>query len=83
MTIKYIFSINAGRSGSDYLTELLSKAENTASVHEGLPTMIGSPMQEFNEGNEAALRALMTIKMKQIRNKGRRGKRIYAHYTTQ
>lgn len=44
--------------------------------------MIGSPMQEFNEGNEAALRTLMTVKVKQIRNKSRRGKRIYCETNT-
>lgn len=44
--------------------------------------MIGSPMQKFNEGDEAALRALMTAKMKQIRNKSRRGKRIYCETNT-
>jgi hypothetical protein len=82
VTIKYIFSINAGRSGSDYLTELLSKAVDTVSVHEGAPAMIGSPMQQFNEGDETALRALMPVKMKQIQNKSGRGKRIYCETNT-
>jgi hypothetical protein len=75
--IKYLFSINAGRSGSDYLTELLSKATNSVTIHEGAPIMNGRPMQQFNEGDEAALRALMPAKMKAIQRQGKNGRKIY------
>ncbi len=44
--------------------------------------MIGSPMQQFNEGDDTALRALMPVKMKQIRGKSRHGKRIYCETNT-
>jgi hypothetical protein len=77
MAIKYVFSINAGRSGSDYLTALLHQATNAASVHEGSPIMIGEPMQLLNQGDEVELRALMPLKLKQIRKKGKNGNRIY------
>ncbi len=75
--IKYIFSINTGRCGSDYAAELFSKAENTISFHESYPLMNGAPMQSFNHGDEQALRRLMPVKLKQIRKQSRRGRKIY------
>jgi hypothetical protein len=75
--IKYLFCINPGRSGSDYLTELLSRATNSVSIHEGVPMMNGRPMQQFNEGDETALRALMPVKMKTIQRQGKNGRKIY------
>ena len=77
MSIKYIFCINSGRSGSDYLTELLSKAENTVSIHEGLPIMNGSPMEKFNRGEEDELKKLMPLKMREIHKKNKNGLKIY------
>lgn len=69
MSIRYLFCINTGRSGSDYLTELLAQATNSVSLHEALPIMNGVPMQRFNEGDEAALRGLMPLKLAEIRKK--------------
>lgn len=77
MTIKYIFCINTGRCGSDYLTELLSKAENAVSLHEGVPLMNGSPMQKFNAGDDSELRKLMPLKMREIRKKSKNERKIY------
>lgn len=77
MSIKYIFCINSGRSGSDYLTELLSKAENTVSIHEGFPIMNGSPMEKFNCGEEGELKKLMPLKLKEIHKKNKNGLKIY------
>jgi hypothetical protein len=77
MGIRYLFCINTGRSGSDYLTELLAQADNTVSVHEGLPIMNGVPMRRFNEGDETALRALMPLKLAEIRKKSRNGRKVY------
>ena len=79
MSINYIFSINSGRSGSDYLTELFSKTTNAISIHEGFPVMNGKPMQAFNQGEDAVLRQLMPLKLQQI-NKStqkQKGKKIY------
>ena len=77
MSIKYIFCINSGRSGSDYLTELLSRAKNTVSIHEGIPIMNGVPMQKYNDGCDRQLQQLMPLKMTQIRQKSHNGKKIY------
>lgn len=77
MSIRYLFCINTGRCGSDYLTELLAKAANAVSVHEGLPIMNGVPMQRFNEGDESALRALIPTKLAQMHKKAGDGRRIY------
>jgi hypothetical protein len=77
MSINYIFSINSGRSGSDYLTEIFSKTTNAFSMHEGFPIMNGKPMQAFNQGEDAALRQLMPLKLQQINNSIQKGKKIY------
>jgi hypothetical protein len=77
MAIQYLFSINAGRSGSDYLTELLAQASNAVSLHEALPIMNGRPMQQFNQGDEGALRALMPFKLQEIRKKRKNDRKIY------
>lgn len=77
MSVRYLFCINTGRSGSDYLTEVLAQAHNTVSLHEALPIMNGAPMQRFNEGDEAALRALMPLKLAEIRKKSRNGRKVY------
>ncbi|MCP4402533.1 MAG: hypothetical protein GY801_35160 [bacterium] len=75
--IKYLFSINPGKCGSDYLSGLLSGAENTVSFHEAFPFMNGYPMQAFNHGDERALRQLMPVKMKEIRKQSKNGRKIY------
>ena len=77
MAIQYIFCVNTGRSGSDYLAELLSKAERAISFHEGYPNMNGAPMQAFNNGDEQALRELMHVKLKEIRKRNKNGRKIY------
>lgn len=77
MSIKYIFSINTGRCGSDYLTELFSMAANTISLHEGFPIMNGAPMQQFNDGNPEALHQLMPLKVKQILKQSQHSKKVY------
>jgi len=74
MAITHIFSINTGRCGSDYLTELLAQATNTVSLHEGLPMMNGEPMQQFNRGHPDALRQLMPLKLREIDKQQQSGK---------
>lgn len=44
-----LFSINAGRSGSQYLAELLGTAEEVTSFHEAEPPMNGSFLHMINE----------------------------------
>jgi hypothetical protein len=77
LSIKYVFSINNGHSGSDYLTKLLSCAENTVSFHEGFPMMNGLPMQRFNMGKPKMLQELMPKKVAEIRRKTRNGAKVY------
>jgi hypothetical protein len=77
MGIKYIFSINAGRSGSAYLTALLARAANAVSIHEGFPIMNGTAMQKFNEGDTLELAALMPLKVREIRKKTHKSQKIY------
>jgi hypothetical protein len=38
--MRYIFSINTGRAGSQYLSDLLGMAKNVVSFHEPQPQMI-------------------------------------------
>jgi hypothetical protein len=77
MSIRYLFCINTGRSGSDYLTELLAQTTNAVSLHEAPPIMNGVPMQRFNEGDETPLRALMSIKLAEIRKKSGKNCEVY------
>lgn len=77
MSIKYIFSINSGHSGSDYLAELLACANNTVSLHEGFPVMNGLPMIKFNNGDESFLRDLTQLKFKQIKKSIGKQNKIY------
>ena len=58
MTIRYLFCITPGRSGSDYLAGLPAHARNAVGVHEGVPVMNGRPMRRFNDGDDRDLRAL-------------------------
>ena len=73
MTIRYLFCITPGRSGSDYLAGLLAHARNTVSVHEGVPVMNGRPMRRFNDGDDRELRALLPAKLRAIRRRARPG----------
>src|SRR5271163_992947 len=46
--MRYIFCINAGRSGSNYLAELLATAQGVAAFHEAEPWMHGAPLHRLN-----------------------------------
>lgn len=46
-----VFSINSGRSGSDYLYHLLSTAGNATAFHESQPSMAGSRMSRVPAAN--------------------------------
>ena len=58
MTIRYLFRITTGRSGSDSLAGLPAHARNAVGVLEGVPVMNGRPMRRFNDGDDRGLRAL-------------------------
>jgi len=64
--VEYIFCINPGRSGSEYLCRLFAAAENCAAVHEPLPVCNGAAMQAFLHGRSGPLDRLMPDKMASI-----------------
>lgn len=66
MPKKYIFSINSGRSGSKYLSELLSCVENGVSVHEDQPDMSGEIMFNYLKGHKDGLKKMMERKVEKI-----------------
>lgn len=61
-----IFSINAGRSGSHYLSTLFSHVRGVSSHHEPEPNMQGIPMVEWNDGNASAMYDAAAVRMLQI-----------------
>jgi hypothetical protein len=65
--VDYIFCINTGRCGSNYLFHIFSKADNCIAVHEPPPICNKLPMQAFLDGDEAPIRALMPAKIEQIK----------------
>jgi hypothetical protein len=64
--VKYIFSINTGRSGSHYLSKVLKEFKNINSFHEPFPIMNGKPMAEFLQGNPLKMREKMEEKINTI-----------------
>ena len=49
LNYRLLFSINSGRSGSNYLTELLGTAEEVVSYHEAHPTMSAEYLTMVNK----------------------------------
>jgi len=76
---KYIFSISTGRSGSQYLAELLATAKDTVSFHEPEPKMHDIHLRMVEErGLEATYRERL-IKIDAIKKAVRKsGASIYA-----
>lgn len=64
--VDYIFCINTGRCGSNYLFHIFSKVDNCVAVHEPPPICHKQAMQDFLSGDDRALRALMPAKIEQI-----------------
>lgn len=65
--VEYIFSINTGRSGSDYLSNLFSFATGCRAFHEAAPVCNGTAMRAFQEGNVESMRRLTARKVKAIK----------------
>lgn len=76
---KYIFSISTGRSGSQYLAELLSTAKDTVSFHEPEPKMHDMHLRMVEEkGLEATYRDRL-IKVDAVKKAVRKsGAAVYA-----
>src|SRR5688572_11361473 len=79
MSIKYIFCITTGRSGSNYLSKLFNEVECCYSAHEEEPIMNGEQMFEYLRGNKKPLCDLMPLKISAIRES--RKNKIYIDTT--
>jgi hypothetical protein len=61
--MRHLFCINPGRSGSQYLAQLLGTAEGVAAFHEPEPTMSGAPLHQINAAPYAASLADRRVKL--------------------
>ena len=61
--VRYIFSVNAGRSGSDYACQLFQHAEGVCAKHEQMPVCNGQVMAAWNRGDEEPMRQLVQKKV--------------------
>lgn len=66
--IKYIFCINCGRSGSQYLSRIFQHVQGCISYHEMKPIGFGRPMQSFLDGNEYEIEKIAREKKQRIDN---------------
>lgn len=64
--VRYLFSINPGRSGSKYLTALFEHVEGVVSAHEPFPQMNGAIMQAWLKGKPEAMRQAIPEKVAAI-----------------
>lgn len=65
--VDYIFCINTGRCGSNYLFHIFSRVHGCIAVHEPQPICHKRPMHDFLDGNDAPMRTLMPAKIAQIK----------------
>jgi len=72
---RYLFSVNPGRAGSHYLSELFRHADGCVSEHEPLPKLNGAPMRSFLAGDPRPLERLIPEKVAAIEKA--RGDRVY------
>lgn len=68
MSIKYIFCISTGRSGTAYLSKLLSQLDNCSAYHEQKPVLHNEIMRDYLDGNEEKLKNELLKKIEYIRN---------------
>ena len=64
--IEYLFSINTGRSGSDYLGSILKHVVDCHAEHEPEPIGNGAVMRRYLRGEESPMRELTQRKVKAI-----------------
>ncbi len=64
--MRYLFCINAGRSGSNYLAELLGTAEGVAAFHEAEPNMSGEPLRSLEHAPLADSYRARAVKLEGI-----------------
>lgn len=61
--IKYIFCINPGRTGSEYISKVFSCVDGVAAFHEPKPIMHGPQMQAFLMGDPSPMEKMMDEKI--------------------
>ena len=64
----YIFSVSPGRSGSEYLSALLSTVSGTLAFHEAKPTMSGSILESAMKEGLVRTRSERLVKIAEIRH---------------
>lgn len=74
--IEYIFSINTGRSGSDYLANIFRHVADCCSFHEPQPICNGREMRLFLKGIASPMERLTHIKLAMI-HRAKRSSRLY------
>lgn len=75
--IEYLFSINTGRSGSDYLGSILNHVVGCHALHEPEPIGNGAVMRRYLRGEHGPMRELTQRKVKAIEQQNRDGQ-VYA-----
>jgi len=74
--IRYIFSINTGRSGSDYLHRIFTHVRDARSFHQPAPIGNGHAMRRYAAGDDGPMRAIASAKSAAIRD-ALRGADVY------
>lgn len=73
MSLRAIFCINSGRSGSHYLHTLFRHVKGVSSHHEPTPNLQGVPMVEWNSGDDLPMRDGVGVRLLQIEGVNRDG----------
>ena len=60
--IKAVFSINAGRSGSQYLSRMLGSGKNCVAFHELNPSGFGQALVDYHRGDDRKMRDVARVK---------------------
>ncbi len=64
--IEYLFSINTGRSGSQYLCNIFEQIENCQAYHEPNPVGYGQVMRKHSSGDHEFMKNFMIQKIESI-----------------
>lgn len=81
--VKYIFSINTGRSGSTYVASLLKGFEDVEAFHENKPECYGVDMSNYINNKASNIKALSDEKLEVINKIIDNSNKVYAetsHY---
>ncbi|ADR22204.1 hypothetical protein MATR_01550 [Marivirga tractuosa] len=81
MAIKFIFCINSGRSGSNYLSHLFNESYNCNSFHEPKPVMNGDFIYKYLNGGNYDFNAALNIKFETIIKSKTKAKYFEANHT--